>query len=64
MLHFVGFRGDEFTRAKAVFGPPQFIHRHFDPRMAAEVVEGDMIVFANGAENRPTEYSFNDSECF
>lgn len=63
-VHFVGFRGDEFARAQAVFGRPDFVHRHFDPRMVAEVADGDVVVFANGAETKFTEFSFNDSEHF
>lgn len=31
-LHFVGFRGDEYNRAVAVFGTPDFIHRSWDAR--------------------------------
>lgn len=64
MMHFVGFRGDEYWRARQVFGAPDFIHRFLDPRMVAEVAEGDTVVFANGAENRPHEFSFNDSNEF
>jgi hypothetical protein len=65
-LHFVGFRGDEYVRAVAVFGPPDFIHRHNDPRFrfGGELGEHDLVVFANGAESKVSRYSFNDSEVF
>lgn len=65
-LHFVGFKGDEYWRAVRVFGPPDFIHRHNDPRLrdGGEVGEDDIVVFANGREGRPHRFSFNDSEVF
>ena len=45
MLHFVGFRGDEYNRAIRVFGPPDFIHRDWDWRAFHEVAPGDVVVF-------------------
>ena len=63
-LHFVGFRGDEYFRAQRCFGVPDFIHRHNDPRMWGDVAPGDTVIFANGAEDKYTEFSFNDSEHF
>jgi hypothetical protein len=30
MMHFVGFRGNEFRSAVKVFGQPDFFHRVFD----------------------------------
>jgi len=63
--HFVGFKGDEFNRAKAVFGPPHFIHRHWDGRAKSMAIPGDRIVFATGtAADTPQVYSFDDSEVF
>ena len=47
--HFVGFRGDEFTRAVIIFGPPDFIHKWHDHRMYGDVGDGDVIIFANKA---------------
>ena len=63
-VHFVGFSGDEYTRARAIFGRPDFIHRWNDPRLVAELVKGDTAVYANGSEMKPKAYSFNDSEVF
>lgn len=63
-LHFVGFRGDEYTRACRVFGAPDFIHRYLDARVYGDVAPGDVVVFANGAESRCHAYTFNDSEHF
>lgn len=64
MLHFVGFRGDEYRRAVRVFGAPDFIHRHNDPRLPGDVAPGDTVVYANGSDARFTPFSFNDSERF
>ena len=63
-VHFVGFRGDEFNRAMAIFGPPDFVHRYLDRRMMDDVAPWDTVVFANGAERRFHEHTFNDSEHF
>lgn len=65
-LHFVGFRGDEFTRAVRVFGVPDFIHRYWDHRAIGDIVADlDTVVFAKGSEcDTPNVYAFNDSECF
>lgn len=61
--HFVGFTGDEFTRAKKVFGEPEFIHRYWDGRAESMVVEGDRVIFANGMKAKVlSKFSFDDSE--
>ncbi len=65
-VHFVGFKGDEYLRAVAVFGEPDFIHRFNDKRCVSMIVkeEGDIAIFANGSEtNFHSVYSFDDSEC-
>jgi hypothetical protein len=60
-LHFVGFRGNEFTTACLVWGRPDFIHRGWDLRARREIAPGDTIVFAKGdAEQTPRPMSFND----
>ena len=61
-VHFVGFKGDEYTRAVAVFGQPDFIHRQWDRRAVQEAQPGDTVVFAG--KERPDkvrEYTFDDS---
>lgn len=64
-LHFIGFRDERYRNALKVFGPPDFIHRVWDFRAAAEVVEGDTVVFARGDETyRPCSFTFNDSQIF
>lgn len=65
-IHFVGFRGDEYTRACKVFGKPDFIHRIWDVRakFGGEFdPENDVFIFAKGSfSDIPSQYSFNDSE--
>lgn len=63
-LHFVGFKGDEFHSAVKIFGLPDFFHRVHDKRAVAEFCENDMVVFANGSENRFKEFTFDDSQHF
>lgn len=62
MLHFVGFKGDEYWSAVHVFGFPDFYHRWNDYRLWTEVASGDTVIFANGEEAYVKEFSFNDSE--
>lgn len=60
--HFIGFRGDEYTRAVRVFGKPDFVHRLWDARARQEIQPGDRAVFAKGSpDDAPTPFSFNDS---
>lgn len=60
-VHFVGFRGDEYTSAVRAFGPPDFIHRGWDLRARREIADGDTIVFATGnASQEPRVKSFDD----
>lgn len=62
-VHFVGFKGDEYNSAVKAFGKPDFIHRYWDGRAATMVVEGDIVVFANGAKPViKSVFSFDDSE--
>ena len=63
-LHFVGFKGEEYHSAVRVWGLPDFYHRQNDHRVAGDVAFNDMVVFANGAEAKVCEYTFNDSEQF
>jgi hypothetical protein len=60
-VHFVGFRGDEYSRALRVFGPPDFIHRGWDLRAQREIAPDDVVVFATGSFDQvPRRQSFND----
>jgi hypothetical protein len=66
-LHFVGFRGDEYTRAVRVWGVPDFVHRIWDQRAHAETRwdEGAVVVFARAKDwerkDSPAPFSFDDS---
>ena len=68
VLHFVGFKGEEYHSAVAVFGLPDFIHRYPDRRMFGDWHWDDVVVFANGEERnilrRLNKPSFNDSMHF
>ncbi len=56
--HFVGFKGDEYTRACRVFGEPEYIHPVWDVRAEQELAPGDVIVYANGTPRRAEERDF------
>ena len=62
-LHFVGFKDDRVWNALCVFGPPDFWHRSWDSRARAEIVEGDIAVFATGSiEDEPKPNAWDDSQ--
>lgn len=59
-VHFVAFRGDEFNRAKRIWRP-DFIHPRWDRRARREIADGDIIVFATGAEHdEPSRFNAPD----
>lgn len=61
-VHFVGFNDDRVHNARRVFGEPDFWHRFWDLRAAAEVAPGDIVVFAYGDETiTPVPFAFDDS---
>lgn len=59
-VHFVGFRGDEYWSAVKVWGKPGFIHMGNDVRMRREMCEGDIVIFANGTEAKPSDRNYSD----
>ncbi len=60
-LHFVGFRGDEYSAALRIFGPPDFIHIGWDRWARQEVMPGDIAIFARGtADDEPSVNSVPD----
>ena len=59
-VHFVGFRGEEYWSAVRVWGKPGFIHMGNDSRMRREMADGDIVIYANGCETRPSERNFSD----
>ena len=58
-VHYVGFRGDEYTRAHRVFGGPAMIHRDYDARVFTEVGSSDVVVF--GPKSTYTNYVWDAS---
>lgn len=60
MVHFVGFRGDEYNRAARIWGKPDFIHRANDRRMRREIADYDIVIYANGCEARPSKFNASD----
>ena len=59
--HFVGFRGDEYLRARRVFGPPDFIHQRWDRRARREIADGDLVLFNRGdAQQVPSAFNGPD----
>ena len=60
-LHYVGFRGDEYTAAIRVFGPPDFIHIGWDRWARLDVAPGDTVIFARGCfDDTPSIHSYPD----
>ena len=66
MLHFVGFRGEEYWSAVKVWGVPDFYHRFNDERVlfGGEMSVNDVAVYANNSEKTINKYVFNDSAVF
>ena len=62
-IHFVGFKGDEYTAAVRIFGRPDFIHRNHDIRLVrgGELAPWDIVVFANGSEKAVKLNATDDS---
>ena len=50
--HFFGFRGDEYNRAKRIWGEPDFIHPVHDRRAYIEIdKEKDILIFVESKES-------------
>ena len=61
-VHFVGFKDDRVHNARRIFGEPDFWHRFWDHRAAAEVAPSDVVIFATGDETTPPmPFAFDDS---
>lgn len=55
-IHFVRFPSlsdQRFQNAARAFGPPDFLHRHWDNRAQREIACGDLVVFAKGDADQP-----------
>lgn len=60
-VHFVWFRGDEFSSAVRIWGYPDFIHRGWDRRARREIAAEDVVIFAKGSHDQaPEPRNFND----
>jgi hypothetical protein len=60
-LHFVGFKGDEYTTAVRIWGQPDFIHPKWDRRAQIDIVFDDIAIFAQGDINQPiSKYNAQD----
>jgi len=44
-VHYIGFRGDEYSRAYRIFGGPAMIHRVHDLRAHRDIGEDDLVLF-------------------
>jgi hypothetical protein len=64
-VHFVRFDNEwdaHYSNAVAVFGRPDFVHRHWDQRAQREIADVDTVVFAKGdADQRVCPYNYDDS---
>jgi len=61
LIHFVGFRGEEWWSAIKVFGRPDFVHPGWDLRAQREIAPDDVVIFARGpADQVPRGKSFSD----
>lgn len=63
LLHFVGFRGEEFWSAVGIWGRPDFIHRRWDHRAQREIAPDDIVIFAVGTEEDPLS-QFNGDDLY
>jgi hypothetical protein len=64
-FHFVGFKDERVFNALRIFGKPDFWHRIYDQRAVVEIVEGDVVLFADGDETQPVrEFTHDDSQMF
>ena len=62
LVHFVGFRGEEYHNAVRAFGLPDVVHRVWDCRAQREIAAADTVVFAKGDDTwEPSQYNYDDS---
>ena len=70
-MNFVGFvhpdqgKDARYDRAVRAFGAPDFVHRFWDERAAAEVMPGDIVIYTGAskcdAAQAPYPHAFDDS---
>lgn len=61
--HFVGFKDERYRSAYKVWRP-DFIHRFYDARAVAEIMPGDVVIFADGEPTKVHPYTYDDSAYF
>lgn len=61
LVHFVGFRGEEYWSAVRIWGLPDVYHRVWDQRALREIAACDTVVFAKYDPARPSPYNYDDS---
>ena len=59
VVHYVGFRGDEYVRAYRIWGGPVMIHKVYDERVFTEVGEKDIVIF--GPQYKYSHYVWDAS---
>lgn len=61
LVHFVGFRGEEYWSAVKIFGLPDVYHRVWDMRARREIADYDTVIFAKYDSDNPSPYNYDDS---
>lgn len=61
VVHFVGFRGEEYWSAVKVWGPPDMVHMGWDHRAQRDIGEDEIVIFAKADEWQPlAKYNYPD----
>jgi hypothetical protein len=61
-IHFIGFRDpQQWDSAARVWGQPDIVHYVWDHRAKGDVAPGDVLVFAKYDFDKPSPYSYDDS---
>lgn len=63
VVHYVGFRGDEYTRAYRIWGGPAMIHKVYDDRVFTEVGDSDVVVFGPKFKYTPWTWDVSQDMC-
>lgn len=61
IIHFIGFRGEEYWSAVKVWGQPHYIHRGWDKRAQRDIADVDLVIFAKGTDrDEPRDFNYDD----
>lgn len=55
-LHFIGFRGDEYTSAVRVWGKPDYVHEYATWSALGECAPQDTVIFGPHAWRVPKKW--------